>query len=77
MPMFYTPKQIFKDHAYHCWLKKRISQLEAAIDENKPCDSTSDMELLKRKLASYKKVEADLAKQYGIQDEVDSNRKRS
>ena len=73
--MFYTPKQIFKDHAYHSWLKERIQKLEIAINENIPCDSTNDMELLKRKLASYRQVEADLAKQYGIQNEMDSNRR--
>ncbi|OIO06658.1 hypothetical protein AUJ26_00120 [Candidatus Falkowbacteria bacterium CG1_02_37_21] len=72
--MFYTPKQIFKDHDYHSWLKERIQNLETAISENMPCDSTDDMELLKRKLASYRQVEADLAKQYGIQNEMDSNR---
>lgn len=73
--MFYTPKQVFKDHAYHVWLKERIQKLERAISENQPCDSTNDMELLKRKLASYRQVEADLAKVYGIQSEVDSDRK--
>jgi hypothetical protein len=73
--MFYTPKQIFKDHAYHSWLRDRIQKLETAISENKHCDSTDDMELLKRKLASYRQVEADLAKLYGIQEEMDSDRK--
>jgi len=73
--MFYTPKQIFKDHAYHSWLKERIQKLETAISENIPCDSTDDMELLKRKLASYRQTESDLAKQYGIQNEMDSNRR--
>ena len=73
--MFYTPKQIFKDHAYHSWLKERIQKLATAINENKSCDSTNEMELLKRKLTSYRQVEADLAKQYGIQEEMDSGRK--
>jgi len=73
--MFYTPKQIFKDHAYHSWLKERILKLETAIRENTPCDSTDDMELLKRKLASYRQAEADLARVYGIQDEMDNNGK--
>jgi hypothetical protein len=73
--MFYELKNLFKDHRYHAWLKARIKALEEAIKNNLPLDHTDDTELLKRKLASYKQAEADLAEIYGISNEADNIRK--